>query len=217
VPYLTGYLTYAFIFSGGSLVKWYKDTIAGALKAKAVRKKCSVYDLLNEGCPKSPTEMFVLPHFQGAGGTPDVNKNARGLVYGLTMDTGVFDIYKAVLEGINFEMAYNLEVLNTYGVSPKHIFASGGGAQSQAWLQTKADIFDREIKPVAEEECGALGSVMLAAKALGCCKNENEAVELFVGYKQSIYPNEQFTSIYCEQYEKYKKLRAIELSFSNAM
>jgi xylulokinase len=211
VPYLTGYLTYAFIFSGGSLIKWYKDTIAGALKAKAVRKKCSVYDLLNEGCPKSPSGMFVIPHFQGAGGTPDVNKNARGLVYGLTLDAGIFDIYKAFLEGINYEMAYNLEMLNSFGVSPKHIFASGGGAQSQEWLQTKADIFDREIKPVAEEECGALGSVMLAATALGCCKNEKEAVELFVKYKPSIFPNEQFTAIYREQYKKYKKLREFEL------
>lgn len=214
VPYLTGYLTYAFIFSGGSLIKWYKDTIAGALKVKAVRKKCSVYDLLNEDCLKNPSGMFVIPHFKGAGGTPDVNKNARGLVYGMTMDTGIYDIYKAFLEGINYEMAYNLEVLDTFGVSPKHIFASGGGARSQVWLHTKADIFGREIKPVAEEECGALGSVMLAATSLGCCKNEKEAVELFVKYKPSIYPNEQFTSIYCENYEKYKKLREFELSFA---
>jgi xylulokinase len=213
IPYLTGYVTYAFIFSGGSLIKWYKDTIASVLKSKAVRNKCSVYDLLNEGCPKNPSGMFVIPHFQGAGGTPDVNKNARGLVYGLTLDTDIYDIFKAVLEGINYEMAYNLEVLNTFGVSPKHIFASGGGAQSQEWLQTKADIFDREIKPVAEEECGALGSVMLAATALGCCKNETEAVELFVKYKPSIFPNAQFASVYRENYVKYKKLREFELSF----
>jgi xylulokinase len=160
--------------------------------------------------------MFVIPHFQGAGGTPDVNKNARGLMYGLTMDTDIFDIYKAVLEGINFEMAYNLEVLSNFDISPKHIFASGGGAQSREWLQTKADIFGKEIKLAAEEECGALGSVMLAATALGCCRNAKEAVEVFVKYKPSIFPNEQFTSVYGEQYERYKKLREFELSFCNA-
>jgi len=212
VPYMSGYLTYAFIFSGGSLVKWFRDTLAGDLKIKATQKGNTVYELLNEGCPDNPTGMYVLPHFQGAGGTPDMVKNARGLVYGLTMETDIFDIYRAVLEGVNYEMAYNLDVLSGFGISPDRVFASGGGARSNRWLQIKADIFNREIIPVAEEECGALGSVMLAATALGCCKNEKEAVELFVKYKPGIFPNTKHTTIYNEMYEKYKKLRGIELS-----
>ena len=212
VPYLTGYVTYAFIFSGGSLIKWFRDNLAGELRIKAEQSGCSVYDLLNEGCPQNPTGMYILPHFQGAGGTPDMVKNARGLMYGLTMDTDLFDIYRAVLEGITYEMAYNLEVLNTFNISPSRIFASGGGAQSNAWLQVKADIFNREIIPVAEEECGALGSVMLAATALGYCKNEEEAAELFVKYKPSVCPNLHHISAYREMYEKYKRLREFELS-----
>ena len=212
VPYLNGYVTYAFIFSGGSLIKWFKDTIAGELKIKAFQSKCSVYDLLNEECPRDPTEILILPHFKGAGGTPDVIKKSRGLVYGLTMATGMFDIYRAVLEGITYEMAYNLEVLSGFGISPKRIYASGGGAKSKQLLQIKADIFNREITPVAEEECGALGGVMLAASALGCCKDEQEAVELFVRYKPSLYPDTHFAQIYSEMYEKYKELRAIEIS-----
>jgi len=214
VPYLTGYVTYAFIFSGGSLVKWFRDNLAGGLKLKAEQSGCSIYDLLNEGCPKKPTGMYILPHFQGAGGTPDIIKSARGLFYGLTMDTNIFDLYRAVLEGVTYEMAYNLEILNSFGISPSRIFASGGGAQSNAWLQVKSDIFNREIIPVAEYECGALGGVMLAATALGYCKNTEEAVELFVKYKQSVFPDLQHTSIYQEMYEKYKKLREFELSFS---
>jgi len=211
IPYLDGYVTYAFIFSGGSLIKWFRDTLAGELTIKAKQNGCSVYDLLNEGCSGRPTEMLVLPHFQGAGGTPDMEKNSRGLFYGLTMETNIFDIYRAALEGTNFEMAYNLEILNGFGVSPEKIFASGGGARSKIWLQIKADIFNREIIPVAEEECGALGSVMLAATALGCCKNEKEAVELFVKYKPGLYPNEKHAVIYQEKYKKYKELREIEL------
>ena len=214
VPYLTGYVTYAFIFSGGSLIKWFRDNLAGGLKRKAEQSGCSVYDLLNEGCAKNPTGMYILPHFQGAGGTPDIVKSARGLLYGLTMDTDIYDLYRAVLEGVTYEMAYNLETLGSFNISPSRIFASGGGAQSNAWLQVKSDIFNREITPVVEDECGALGGVMLAAAALGYCKNEEEAVELFVKYKPSVFPNPQHTSIYQEMYEKYKKLREFELSFS---
>ena len=204
IPYLSGYVTYAFTFSGGSLVKWFRDSLAGGM----------AYDQLNEGCPESPTGMFVLPHFQGAGGTPDMVKSSRGLIYGLTMETDIFDIYRAVLEGTNYEMFYNLEVLEEFGIAPKRIYASGGGARSTKWLQIKADIFNREIIPVAEEECGALGSVMLAATALGCCKDEKEAVELFVKHKPPVLPNSEHTSEYRDLYEKYKNLRKLELSLN---
>jgi len=213
IPYLTGYVTYAFIFSAGSLIKWFRDTLAGGLGKEAEQKGNSLYDLLNEGCPKSPSGMYILPHFQGAGGTPDMVKSSRGLMYGLTLETDIFDIYRAVLEGVTYEMAYNLETLKSFGISPSRIFVSGGGARSDKWLQIKADIFNREIIPVAEEECGALGSVMLAATALGCCKDEKEAVELFVKHKPGVKPNTENASVYRELYEEYKNLRKIELSF----
>jgi len=184
------------------------------LISKVKQSSSSVYDLLNNNCPEKPSGMFVLPHFQGAGGTPDMEKRSRGMIYGLTMETGIFDIYRSVLEGINYEMLLNLETLKDFGIAPKKIFASGGGARSNAWLQIKADIFNREIIPVKEEEGGALGGAMMAAIALGCCKNEKEAVELFVKYKPGISPNEKNASIYQELYDKYKKLREAEMSFS---
>ena len=214
IPYFNGFVTYAFTFSGGSLVKWFKDNLAGNLSSEAIKSGRSVYDLLNAGCPKEPSGMYLIPHFQGAGGTPDMVKNARGLMYGLTMNSDIFDIYRAVLEGVTYEMAYNLETLSCFGVSPNRIVASGGGARSSQWLQIKADIFGREIIPVAEEECGALGSAMLAATVLGCCSNETEAVELFVRHRPSVYPNTQHMSEYKEMYEEYKKLREIGLSLA---
>jgi len=212
IPYLGGYVTYAFVFSGGSLVKWFRDTLCGNLRFEAEKKGCSVYDLLNAGCPKKPSGICLIPHFQGAGGTPDMVKNARGLMYGLTISTNIYDIYRAVLEGITYEMAYNLDALNAFGISPGRIYASGGGARSNQWLQIKADIFGREIIPALQEECGALGSAMLAATALGYCKNEAEAVELFVKYKPGVQPNAKHVKAYGELYEEYKKLRETGLS-----
>jgi len=212
IPYFNGYVTYAFTFSGGSLVKWFRDNLAGGLSSEATKSGCSVYDLLNKGCPKKPTGIYLIPHFQGAGGTPDMVKNALGLMYGLTISSDLFDIYRAVLEGITYEMAYNLETLSCFDITPNRIYASGGGARSNEWLQIKADIFGREIIPVAEEECGALGSAMLAATILGCCSNETEAVELFVKHRPSVYPDTQHMSEYKDMYEEYKRLREFGLS-----
>ena len=138
------------------VVRWYRDQLARHLSAQAKAEHVSVYDLLNRACPKEPTDVIVLPFLQGMGGTPDVRPNARGMFYGVTMETGLPEFYRAILEGLTFEMAYNLEKLEGFGVAPKRLYACGGGARSKVWLQIKADIWNREILPVKTEEINSI-------------------------------------------------------------
>ena len=99
------------------------------------------------------------------GGTPDVLTGARGTIYGLTMHTTPADIYRAILEGLTFEMQYNLEKLAKYNIHPTKLFAAGGGAKSPVWRQIKADILNAELLPTLAEEAGALGSAILGLAA----------------------------------------------------
>ena len=138
VPYVddAGYVTYAYNISGGAVVRWYRDQLAKHLSAQAKAEHVSIYDLLNRACPKEPTDVIVLPFLQGMGGTPDVRPNARGMFYGVTMETGLPEFYRAILEGLTFEMAYNLEKLEGFGVAPNRLYACGGGTIPllQQWL-----------------------------------------------------------------------------------
>lgn len=45
------------------------------------------------------------------------------------------------MEGLTYEMAYNLEKLAQQGISVSQLMATGGGASSAVWLGIKADIF----------------------------------------------------------------------------
>ena len=121
--YGRGYVTYAYNISGGAVVRWYRDSLAFYLKEAAKQRGCSVYDILNETCPAEPTGLIVLPFLQGMGGTPDVLTGARGTIYGLTMHTTPADIYRAILEGLTFEMQYNLEKLAKYNIHPTKLLS----------------------------------------------------------------------------------------------
>ena len=182
VPYVddAGYVTYAYNISGGAVVRWYRDQLAKHLSAQAKAEHVSIYDLLNRACPKEPTDVIVLPFLQGMGGTPDVRPNARGMFYGVTMETGLPEFYRAILEGLTFEMAYNLEKLEGFGVAPNRLYACGGGARSKVWLQIKADIWNREILPVKTEETGALGSAILGFAAVTGEKDRLALAKKFV-------------------------------------
>ena len=204
VPYLEdrGYVTYAYNISAGSVVRWYRDALAYHLKEDGR----SIYDVLNDLCPAEPTNLMVLPFLQGMGGTPDVDVNATGLIAGLTTQTRLPDIYRAILEGVTFEMRYNQEKLNEAGVKFDRLFACGGGARSPAWLQIKADILGCPIIPVKSEETGAMGSAILGFAAV-TGESPFEIAKGFWRYAKPVEPIAEYVEIYNRRYELYKTLR----------
>ena len=205
VPYLEGrgYVTYAYNISAGSVVKWYRDALAYHLK----QDERSIYDVLNESAPTEPTDLMVLPFLQGMGGTPDVNPNMTGLIAGLTTQTRLPDIYRAILEGVTFEMRYNQERLAENGVTFQRLLACGGGTRSKVWLQIKADVLGCDIVPAQAEETGAMGSAILGlAAVLGV--SPLEIAPRFWKYGETIRPNNAHMEIYNRRYALYKQLRA---------
>ena len=213
VPYVddVGYVTYAYNISGGAVVRWYRDQLARHLSAQAKAERVSIYDLLNRACPKEPTDVIVLPFLQGMGGTPDVRPNARGMFYGVTMETGLPEFYRAILEGLTFEMAYNLEKLEGFGVAPNRLYACGGGARSKVWLQIKADIWNREILPVKTEETGALGSAILGFAAVTGEKDRLALAKKFVQLGEPMRPDAARVEVYREKFQLYKQLRDFQV------
>ncbi len=213
VPYLqqAGFVTYAYNISGGSAVRWFRDALAKHLGAQAAEEKCSIYDLLNRVCPAEPTGLLVLPFVQGMGGTPDISTSATAAISGLTTATTLPEIYRGLLEGLCYEMRYNLEMMERSGVSPNRLYACGGGARSDVWLQIKADVWGREIIPVQTEETGALGSAILGFAAVTGEPEVFALAKTFTRHSGPILPDAARHGYYTAQYQRYKKLRKFYL------
>ena len=190
------------------MVRWYRDALAGYLREDAKAQNKSIYDLINEQCPQAPTDLMVLPFLQGMGGTPDVDAGATGLIAGLSTQTRLPDIYRAILEGITFEMRYNQEKLGENGVQLERLYACGGGAKSPVWIQIKADILGCEIIPVKCEETGAMGSAILGIAAV-TGESPFAIAQKFRQYGDVIRPNPEHQMIYNKKYQTYKLLRGL--------
>jgi xylulokinase len=217
VPYLDspGYVTYAYNMSGGAVVRWYRDSLAAHLGDQARAEGISIYDLLNRMCPREPGKLLLLPYLQGLGGTPDMQPQARGLLYGLAMDTRAEDIYRAILEGLSFEMAINLESLARFDIVPTRLFACGGGARSPIWLQIKADVWNREVIPVLSAETGALGSAILGFAAVQGRSDMLTLAKGFVRHGQPVLPNPEYAAFYAQQLQRFRNLRTLLLEELN--
>ena len=207
VPYVVpgSYVTYAFTFTGGALVAWFINNLAKEEKKRAREEGRSVYDLLEEGMKDEPTGILVLPHFAGSG-TPYMDGDAKGAVVGLTLDHSASDLYRAMMEGVTYEMRLNLERLAESGIRPQKLRAAGGGAASAVWMQMKADILNLPVVSLGSAEAGATGCAMLAGVAAGVFRDLKEAASVMLKEKDTYLPRPEMHEAYETYYEKYRRL-----------
>ena len=203
VPYAVEglYCTYILNFSCGSTVNWLRKKILHGYKGE----ESDFFTYVEKQMTDGPTGILTLPYFGGAS-TPYGDLNAKGAILNLTTETSDGDLYKSVMEGTAFEMRLNAEVVTDYGITLKNAVATGGGANSEKWLQLKADIQGLPIKSLRSSEGGLCGCAMLQAVALGAAKDLCAAREIFVQYRKEFLPDGEMHAAYERDYQKYKKI-----------
>lgn len=199
------FVTMGYNFTGGSLLRWYRDTFAQQEMAEAERKGADVYDLILADLPEEPTDVYVVPHFSGTG-TPWLDPLARGAILGLTFNIGKRELVKAILEGVTYEMAVNLKYMAKAGVEVEELRAIGGGAKSKTWLQLKADILDRPIKSLNVSEAAGLGAALLAGFGTGAYRSLEEATETMVRAKEVYEPCREKAHEYRKRLAVYERI-----------
>jgi xylulokinase len=199
------YVTLAFNFTGGSLLRWFRDTMAGEEKAEAKRRGVDVYDILMAKMSAAPTDLFVLPHFTMTG-TPYMDPTPTGAIIGLNLATSKAKLIKAVLEGISYEMKLNIELLEEAGVVVDELRAIGGGAKSERWLQLKADMFNKRIVRLTTTEAACQGVSIAAGVATGEYASFSEAVGAIVKPDKVFLPNRSRAKMYEEKLAEYRRI-----------
>lgn len=207
VPFIKkgSFVTYAFSYTGGALVKWFVDNLAQDAVREAKDQGISVYDLLEGAGDGVPTGILVLPHFAGAA-TPTMDGGSKGAIVGLTLSHSQKDLYRAVMEGVCYEMRLNQELLSGCGVAIAPLHATGGGAKSRVWMQMKADVLNVPVMALTTSEAGATGSAMLVGVALGVYPDLEAAAERMVKVREVFRPRPEAHEQYEAVYQRYKKL-----------
>ena len=195
------YCTYILNYSCGSTVNWLRKKIMHGYKGE----EKDFFTYIERDMKDEPTGIMMLPYFGGAS-TPYQDLNAKGAFVNLTTETRDCDLYRSVMEGTAFEMRLNAETVKAYSITVENTVATGGGANSDQWLQTKADIQNIPIKTLRSSEGGLCGCAMLQAVALGGARDLREARDIFVRYAKEFVPNDTRHSAYEKHYQKYKKL-----------
>jgi xylulokinase len=210
------YVTLAFLYSAGSILRWYRDTFGDQARAEAESDGSDVYDVLIRNASPGPNDVFLLPHFYGTG-TPYLDSESRGVIAGLTLNSTHGDVTRSILDGVAYEMRINLESLRSGGLTVERFNAIGGGSKSDEWTQTKADVTGLPVDALDVSEAGCLGVAMLAGTAIGVWPSIEDAVSQLVRVRRSFEPNPERQALYAKGFEVYRGLYEANAGLNHAI
>lgn len=111
--------------------------------------------------------MHVYPDFHG-NRSPLADPTLRGMICGLTMETGLDALaveYLATIQAVAHGTGHIIDTLNDHGYRIEALLACGGGTKNDLLLREHADVTGRPVILPEESEAVLLGAAMLGAVA----------------------------------------------------
>ena len=189
-----------FIYRGFWMVTWFKQEFGHREALEAQKRGIApeaVFDEVVRTIPAGSMGLMLQPYW-----SPMVyNPYAKGSIIGFSDVHTRAHIYRAILEGIGFELRRLSEIVqHRTGVPFREIRVGGGGSKSDVAVQIAADMFNLPVSRMATSEISALGAAIDTAVATGVHSSFEDAVKAMVRKGRTFEPHGPSTKVYSDLY-----------------
>ena len=150
------------IFIAGASVQWLRDKLK-IIKSAKITEKISKKQINNNN-------VYLVPAFTGLG-APYWKPNVRGILTGLTRDTGRNEIIRATLESVAYQTSDLLNAMKKDGLKSSVIKVDGGMANNYWFVQFLTDILNIKVLKPKVYETTSLGAAVMAGYYIGVYKS----------------------------------------------
>ncbi len=171
-------------------IDWFKKGVYGS--------KVS-YEEIERGISDRETTPVFLPFLYGER-CPGWDDERTGGFLGVQPWHGPGDLYRAVQEGVLFNLYQCYKMLSGLHGVPKKIKFSGGILHSEEWTQMCADIFQAELEVDGNEHGSLLGGAILAMELAGILEDVRDFRPKPV---RVVLPDREKACFYEQKYERY--------------
>lgn len=194
------------IYRGFWLVSWFVKEFGAEERQEASVLGCAPEQLLDKYIEKLPPGcegLLLQPYW-----TPGViNPTSRGAVVGFADYHTHIHFYRAIIEGIAFELYHSLKIMEKRsGLNIEEVYVGGGGARSDIVCQITADVFGLPIKRIQTHEACSIGASMVAFLSKGIFKDYDDAISHMVHETSVFLPrpdvHETYMDLYTGAYRK---------------
>ena len=161
----TTYCLEGAVFIAGAAVQWLRDGL------KCIAQSSDV-GALAAGVPHGG--LYFVPAFVGMG-APYWDPYARGMLIGITRDTGLPQLARAVVDSMAYQSRAILDAMQKdAGIQLKSLKVDGGAAVNDDLMQFQADLLGTTVRRPKVAETTALGAAYLAGLAAGLWKGPQD-------------------------------------------
>ena len=205
------YITIPTTLTGGMSLRFLRDAI-GQMEVAAANSLSSLnvdaYDIFNieaSQVPLGSEGLIVLPFLMGER-TPIWDSNARGTIFGLSLNHKKGHLIRATMEGVAFAMYDSFRLIKKAGMNiGDTIVMHEGGAKSVLWRKILTDVFNTSTV-LTERRTGApFGDAICAGVVTGLLKDFSVSKD-WARYVDRMEPDEKNHHKYMEYFDLYKSL-----------
>ena len=142
------------IFIGGASIQWLRDQLQLISHASETEAICNDLPPLKD--------LYVVPAFAGLG-APYWDANAKGAIYGLTLDITKNHIIKATVEALAYQTKDVIDaMIEDSGKQMVALKVDGGACANNYLMQFQSDLLNVDVDRPKMLEVTALGAAFLA-------------------------------------------------------
>ncbi len=174
--------------TAGATLEWFMREINGSTSQEEYTKYWNSVKFDGKGT------VMVYPTLEGN----------QGRIEGFGVTTTKADLFKAIIEALTFENRRLIENCQKIKSDPiTRVRIGGGVANSDEWMQLRADISGRTIERMSNIQISSLGGAVLAAVRIGLYSDLREAVEHMVHVKDTFTPHMEVHKEYERLYQTF--------------
>ena len=192
------YLVQGVVQSTGEAISWWTRRVLGA-------QDFGTLDGGIDAAMRLRSKVLFYPHINGDK-TIYADPTLRGAFLGLGSENGPAELYYAVIEGLCFAFRQLLEEMGLDLRSHGVMKVVGGGAKSDLWLQTLADVLDVRVERLGGNIGPGFGAALLACAAdhPGATLGRLTASSLQI--ERAFAPEPELTDALQAKYRKYLRI-----------
>ncbi len=147
------------IFAGGASIQWLRDRVKVINSATETEAICNSIPPLKN--------VYVVPAFAGLG-APHWDSEAKGSIYGMTLDTGREELIKATVNSLAYQTKDVIGAMEKdYKNKSVTLKVDGGASANNYLMQFQSDISNVKVDRPKMIEVTAFGAALLAGIKAG--------------------------------------------------
>lgn len=185
--------------TAGATLEWFKKNFCES-------DDYAKLNTLAESVPKGAEGFICIPHLCGTV-MPENNAKVKGVFFGATLKHNKGHFVRAIMESISYTIKEYADYINA---DVDEIRSMGGGANSKLWCEIKAEVLNKKVITLKENETACLGSAIFAGIGSGIYADTATATDKIVQKNKEYMPKENgYAALYTDYKDKEKKITEI--------